>query len=394
MFYNLLRGFCANGVRFTLLCSSTENFNPIFLQQLSDAGMPIIENNSRHKRFIGEQISCFSPRIVSDAVLFPNYFTPPFVPRRMGRVATVIHDFLHAERWNAMSRKRREWQRIAYRLTYSRAEVVIVPSDFVRERALELYGSVAHKKTRTIPNPISWKRFGDASRDAPFAGRPYVLTVAAQYPHKNLAVLIRAFAQLRPQFPDLLLVLSGQLPQNLLGIRDRTNQVRDLILELGLESAAITTGYLDDAELGNLYRHATLFAFPSLFEGFGMPAVEALGFGIPTVTTRRGSLPEVTMGAAFYLDDPKNVDEWIEKLTYMLRNPSAGRPEPKTIAKIRDRYSPTRIAGIYAMLCLTRPSLQIARLLLVGGVGDCLAAFFTKADRRNTCGSCGTPERT
>jgi len=346
-FYNLLRGFCAIGVRFTLLCSRTKNLDPTFLQDLVAARIPIIANNSRHRRFISEQISCLTPRIHSDAVLFPNYFTPPLVPRRMGRVVTVIHDFLYAEHWNVMSGARREWQRMSYWLTYSRADVVVVPSDFVRERASELYGWRAREKTVTIPIPISWDRFDEASVDAPFEGRPYILTVAAHYPHKNLGVLIRAFARVRRQFPDLLLVMSGQLSTNLLGIGDRTNHVSNLIAELDLESAAIATGYLDDARLGNLYRHAALFAFPSLFEGFGMPPVEALGFGLPTLTTQRASLPEVTMGAALYLGDPTSVDEWVDKLTYMLRNLSACRPEQTIVTKIRERYSRNRIAAIY-----------------------------------------------
>ena len=91
---------------------------------------------------------------------------------------------------------------------------VIVPSEFVRARACELFGTVAQKKTVTIPNPISWARFGEVSGPIPFEGRPYILSVAAHYPHKNLAVLVRAIARLRQKFPDLLLVLTGQPPNN------------------------------------------------------------------------------------------------------------------------------------------------------------------------------------
>jgi glycosyltransferase involved in cell wall biosynthesis len=351
MFYNLLDGFKTNRTSFIVLCSDLKDFNPAFLKQLNAAGTPIVANNVRQKRFIAEQISCLMAKTPAEAILFPNYFTPPFVPRRLGRVATVIHDFLFAERWSVMSRKRREWQRISYRYTYARADVVIVPSAFVRERAFELYGRLA-RKTVTIPNPISWERFERASDRHPFEGRPYILTVAAHYPHKNLVVLVRAFARLQKQFSDLLLVLPGQKPTNLFGVADRTDHVGNLIAELELQSNVLTTGYLEDTDLGTLYRHATVFAFPSLFEGFGMPAVEAMGLGLPTLATRRTSLPEVTMDAAFYVNDPMNVDEWVDTLTYLLTNSNSCRPEKAVIAKIQQHYSPKRIAALYEQAML------------------------------------------
>ena len=347
MLYSLLRGFLSNGVPFSLLCSQPNNFDPVFTRELAAANTPIIASNSRQKRFIGEQISILTRGLNSDAILFPNYFTPPLIPHRLGRVATIIHDFLYAERWNAMSRQRRAWQGMTYWLTYSRADVVIVPSNFVRGRACELYGTIASKKTVTIPNPVDWDRFDRMATAAPFEGRPYILTVAAHYPHKNLAVLVRAFARLRRTFPDLLLVMSGQLPKDLLGIQDRTDYVSQLIAELDLQRYVITTGYLDDMRLSTLYQHATVFAFPSLFEGFGIPAVESLGFGLPTLTTKLGSLPEVTMGAAYYVDDPKSIDEWVDKLAYLLRNASNCRVEQARIAKLRERYAPSRIATMY-----------------------------------------------
>jgi glycosyltransferase involved in cell wall biosynthesis len=347
MFYNLVNGFIDNGTQITLLCSRTSNLDSKFVQHVRSANVPIVENRSHTKRFISEQISALSYGLQSDALLLPNYFTPPLIPRRLGRVATVIHDFLHAEPWAAIPLARRTWQRASYRLTYTRADVIIVPSEFVRQRAHELYGPQAYEKSVTIPNPISWVRFETRSGNAPFDSRPYILSVAAQYPHKNLEVLIRAFSRLRARFPDLLLVLCGQLPTHLFGVRSPTEQVSNLIAELDLASDTVVTGYIDDSKLGALYKHASLFAFPSLFEGFGMPAVEALGFGLPTVTTRCGSLPEVTMDAAVYLDDPKHVDEWVEKLSFLLRNSSKHRLPQSTIEKIRAHYSPSRVARLY-----------------------------------------------
>ena len=105
--------------------------------------------------------------------------------------------------------------------------------------------------------------------------------------------------------------------------------LRGLIDELGLSDRVILTGYLDDAALGRWYRHAALFAFPSLFEGFGMPPVEALGFGLPVLTTDRTALPEVTLGLARLVSEPENPAAWASHLAEMLRTgarPSTRRP--------------------------------------------------------------------
>src|ERR1700691_1175815 len=101
-------------------------------------------------------------------------------------------------------------------------------------------------------------------RPASVRGSALYLDRGRHYPHKNLVVLVRAFARLQKRFSDLLLVLPGQKPTNLLGVADRTNHVDNLIAELELQSNVLTTGYLEDTDLGTLFRHATVFAFPSL----------------------------------------------------------------------------------------------------------------------------------
>src|SRR5262249_52377822 len=145
------------------------------------------------------------------------------------------------------------------------------------------------------------------------AGRPYILCAAVDRPPKNLATLIRAFAHLRKKFPDHRLVLAGQLRSEDRTWRQRSQSVEsklpgamDLITELGLSEHVVLTGFIPDAELGVLYRGAALFVLPSLFEGFGMPAVEALAMGAPTLVSDLPVLREVTLNAAHYIADPLN----------------------------------------------------------------------------------------
>ena len=217
--------------------------------------------------------------------------------------------------------------------------------------AIRLFGRGIARKLVDIPNPMSWDRFADGmDRPRPEASH-YILTVAAHYPHKNLETLIRAFAVVARAEPDVKLVLCGQSYAGLSGVaaasRDRGGDVEGLAASLGLSDRIRFTGYIDDAALAQWYRHAALFAFPSVFEGFGMPPVEALGFGLPTLTTGRTALPEVTRGLACTVADPLDVSEWASTLLSMLRAPGQHRPGAADIDALKAFYHPTRIGRAY-----------------------------------------------
>jgi glycosyltransferase involved in cell wall biosynthesis len=281
-----------------------------------------------------------------DAILFTNYFTPPF-PRtaRRPRFVTVIHDLQYRHYGENFSRQKRTWLRSTHEATLRIADVTVAISDDVREDILRSYGARWASRVRTVHNPVSWERFGDATEQAPVEGR-YVLAVAAHYPHKNLETLVRAYARLRGAGTDARLVLAGQLGEQLSGIAWH-RPLRGVIDELGVSEDVHVTGYLDDRGLGAAYRHATVFAFPSLFEGFALPPVEALGFGLPVLTSRRTAIPEVTLGLAQYLEDPLDVDEMTRRLGAMLEDPDAYRPAPEDVDRIRATYDPARIGAGY-----------------------------------------------
>jgi len=91
-------------------------------------------------------------------------------------------------------------------------------------------------------------------------------------------------------------------------------KIRKMIKRRHLEQNIILTGYIDNAVRNTLYKHCELFLYPSIFEGFGMPPVEAMSLGKTVITTECTSLPEVTQGKAEYIDEPENVDKWINKI--------------------------------------------------------------------------------
>ena len=136
------------------------------------------------------------------------------------------------------------------------------------------------------------------TRAAP-EGRPVVLSVSAKRPHKNLERLIRAVAAIPAERRPLLVVPGYPTPHE--------QELRDLARTLGIEDDVDWPGWIDAAELERLYAEATCMVFPSLYEGFGLPVLEAMARGVPVATSGRASLAEVA-GDAALLFDPEDVD--------------------------------------------------------------------------------------
>jgi glycosyltransferase involved in cell wall biosynthesis len=278
-----------------------------------------------------------------DRWLLPNYYTPAGLH---GRVVTVIHDAQHAHFPEHFSPLKRAWLRAAHRHTMRRADVVVAISMFVADDLLRLHGDAFGSKVVVIPNAVSFDRLEPGELPAGVPGnREIVLCVSGAYRHKNIDTLIRAFAIVAGQRPDAHLVLVGQAPEQLIGARHGTGVV-PLIDALGLTSRVSVVGYVDDASLGALYRSASVLAMPSLFEGFGLPVVEALGLGVPVVSTRSGALAEVALGLASFVDDPMSTDEMASALVDVLSSGNAARPSATDVETVRARYDPVTVATL------------------------------------------------
>jgi glycosyltransferase involved in cell wall biosynthesis len=347
MLYNLLDGLVAERVDTTLLCGGRHHLSGRFLAGIDPAALRVVERGGPGNRFVAEQRACLDPTLAADAVLFPNYYVPPIVPRRLGRVGVVMHDFQYRHFPRHFSARKRAWLRAAQAWAMRRADRVIAISAFVRGDAIRLFGGRVADKIAVVPNAVSWARFADSLGRPRPAPRPYILSVAAQYPHKNLETVIRAFDRLARSNRDLLLVLCGQGYAGLHGVAARRAGLGALIDELELADRVVLTGHVDDPTLAQWYRHAEMFVFPSLFEGFGMPPVEALGFGLPTLVSGTTSLPEVTRGLAHIVDRPRDAAAWAAAMAAILRAPDPFRPPPDDVERLRAFYHPARIARAY-----------------------------------------------
>jgi glycosyltransferase involved in cell wall biosynthesis len=196
-----------------------------------------------------------------------------------------------------------------------RADRVIAISAATRDDLQELYGIPAEKIAVT-PLGVE-ERFNTHHTDGENAALrqcynlpegPFVLTVGTLQPRKNHRRLVEALARVEPP-TDLVIAGSAGWVYD---------EVQETVEQLGLTQRVTFTGYVDDADLPALYRAATVFAYPALYEGFGLPVLEAMACGTPVVTSRTSSLPEVTGPDAALLVDPLDVDSIAAALTRLL----------------------------------------------------------------------------
>src|SRR5262249_12397513 len=150
---------------------------------------------------------------------------------------------------------------------------------------------------RSDPSPEQRRRM----REKFGLAGPYMLFLGGEKPHKNVQNVVRAFAEARRRTPlPHALVLAGPMPRT-------EGRLLNLVSALDLSSSIVRTGVVAEEDLPPLYAEAQAFLYPTLYEGFGLPVVEAMACGTPVLTSSTSALQEVAGGYA-YLVDPMDVD--------------------------------------------------------------------------------------
>ncbi len=203
------------------------------------------------------------------------------VPHVKTPTVVTLHDIQHRDHPDFFGPARRSFRRIAYDRAARAAMAVIVPSEFVRRRVLELL-ELDPKRLHVIPLAIDHTVFRPGAEER----EPFLLYPARAWPHKNHTRLFEAFATLRRTRPQLRLVLTG-------GGLERLDPLPSGVERLGVVRVD---------ELASLYRRAACLVFPSLYEGFGLPPLEAMASGCPVAAARAGAIPEVCGDAAVLFD--------------------------------------------------------------------------------------------
>jgi glycosyltransferase involved in cell wall biosynthesis len=198
-------------------------------------------------------------------------------PSVHGPTVITLHDVQHRDLPELFSPAERAFRSFAYDRASRQAAAVVVPSAFVRERAAARLG-LDPARVHVVPHGLDHERFrpGDTERE------PFLLYPAKSWPHKNHARLFEALPLVRRARPELRLVLTGY-----------DGPVPD-----GVERR----GVVSPDELADLYRRAACLVFPSRYEGFGQPPLEAMASGCPVAASHAGALPEVCGDAAVLVD--------------------------------------------------------------------------------------------
>jgi glycosyltransferase involved in cell wall biosynthesis len=235
------------------------------------------------------------------ALLCPANLAPLAFPRSV----VVIHDAAPLRHPEWYSRAYSAWQRLVLPAIAGRAQRVIAVSAFARAELVELLGLHADA-IAVVPGGVD-ERFTPHADPAPAKSahaleRPYVLCVASQTARKNLAALVPAARALARDGVEVV-VAGGHRPQ--------------FAREAGLDGLRLL-GHVDDALLPGLYAGAAAFALPSLYEGFGLPVLEAMACGTPVVAASAGALPD-TCGGAALLAEPGG-EAFADALTALLRD--------------------------------------------------------------------------
>jgi glycosyltransferase involved in cell wall biosynthesis len=202
-------------------------------------------------------------------------------------------------------------ERIVVRDRKARIDHILTDSDCSQRDIVERLGVPADRVTVVYPG-VERERFCPAqgARTDGGAARPFVLCVAGADPTKNVDTLVRAFGRLPASLRDRHdLVLAGDFRRRI--------DLHELVRQTGLERERVFAGVVSDERLVELYRRASLFVFPSRYEGFGLPVLEAMACGCPVVSSNASSLPEVA-GDAAILVEPSDIEGFARQMERVL----------------------------------------------------------------------------
>ena len=252
-----------------------------------------------------------------DLMFVPVYSKPLFKNKKIPYIIT-IHDLQALHYPEYFSKIKNLWLKYAWKRCAITADRIIAISNFVK-KDIEDKLEIATNKIEVIYNPITnlenFEDFDKIKSKYNIKENNYYYTISALWPHKNLKTLILVMKKLKEENNalDKKLVITGVSGKAL-------SEINQLIHDLNLNKEVVFTGFISNEERNSLYKNAKIFLFPSVFEGFGMPPVEAMMLGTPVITTKLTSIYEVTQGKAYYVEDPYNVDEWAELIKYLNEN--------------------------------------------------------------------------
>ena len=226
-----------------------------------------------------------------DVVHGTNFVVPPC--RSGGGAVVTVHDLTPVRFPDLASRRTRLFPTLIRRAIAAGA-IVHTPSKFVAAEVVDLLGADPARVV-AVAHGVPDLPVGPATSAPPPVDGPYILALGTVEPRKNLVALVRAFDQVAGDHPGLQLVIAGADGWEV-------QPVEEAIVRARHTRSIVRLGYVQPATRSALMAGATVYAYPSAYEGFGLPPLEAMASGVPVVASTAGALPEVLGDAAFLVD--------------------------------------------------------------------------------------------
>ncbi len=259
-------------------------------------------------------------QLAADAILYPYWPSPPFRTANAPPAAVFVHDLAFQIRPAEVPWQQRMYFTVVLPRALHQAAAVLVPSETTRKDLLRLYPFAGlDRKIDVVPEGLTPS---PAAGSLPEGVEPgFVLAVGTIEPRKNYPRLLAAYRQLRGR-GSLPFIINGRPGVPQLVIAGRAGWAYgDALRRIAAEPGVRYLGHVDEPTLAALYESASVLALPSLYEGFGLPLLEAMARGVPAVVGSTGALPELAQGAAVEVD-AENVDAIAEGLERLLADES------------------------------------------------------------------------
>lgn len=256
-----------------------------------------------------------------------------------GPLVVTIHDLLlRHEPMSARISTRHplvaRMKRLGYRMTIAaairKAKRILVPTEFVAQDVRTFYPSAAERIVVTGEGMGTFERFRRATSAKPPQSR-YLLYIGSAYPHKGLDLLLAAWKDLALQYPDVRLKIAGAEDEFMRRLKDDVRRQKHARVDF--------LGFVPEEQLWSLYQEAEAFVFPSRFEGFGLPPLEAIRAGCPVVVSDAASLPEVIGRENAFFFQSGSRTGILQAIDAVLRDPVAAREKTaRALPELRARH--------------------------------------------------------
>ncbi len=290
-----------------LIYAKDNEFDILFRNEIPEWIKPYLSDSVRTHLYVGKQLICeqlwipkILKRIAPDIAHFPAFPPGYFVSTKH---SMTVHDATMWRYPETTSLKNKLYMKPLTALALKRAKSIITVSNFSKGEIAKYTNVNETKITNTHQSLKPIKTVENPQRKCK---EDYILAVGSIEPRKNLITLIKAYHILKERgFTKKLLLIGRPAWGN--------SSLYSLVKTLGLTNEIEFTGYISDEELIEYYTYADLFVFPSLYEGFGLPPLEAMACGTPVLSSDAASLPEV-LGDACEYASPDDINEWSDKI--------------------------------------------------------------------------------